>query len=207
MAAPLVGALLQIFFYGIVTIWIGLTLTDLMCYVYIQRGNLATDPLTGVNNRRRFDSYSTWRWKELRGSDTLWLVMLDVDKFKRINDTYGHAEGDTALVRAAEVLKHALTGMKEAFLARIGGDEFAILLNNTDETAVQALCECICALMETDNAISGRPYRLSFSIGYASISGEDKPDFRILFARADQKMYEQKRARPNEAGDSGVRCS
>ena len=200
MAAPLIGSLLQIFFYGLVTIWIGLTLTDLMCYVYIQRGNLATDPLTGVNNRRRFDSYSTWKWQELRAGQTLWLVMLDIDKFKTINDTYGHAEGDAALVRAADVLKHALTGVKNSFLARIGGDEFAILLDNADETAVQALCECIRALMETDSAVSGRPYRLSFSIGYAGIHGEEKPDFRILFAQADQKMYEVKRARTDDAG-------
>ena len=195
MAAPLIGSLLQIFFYGLVTIWIGLTLTDLMCYVFIQRGNLSTDPLTGVSNRRRFDSYSNWKWQELHGSDTLWLVMLDVNKFKTINDTYGHAEGDAALAGAAAVLRHALTGMKNGFLARIGGDEFAILLDGVDETAVRALCDCIRALMETDNAVSGRPYRLGFSIGYAGISGVDKPDFRILFARADQKMYEQKRAR------------
>ncbi len=193
MLFPLLSMLMQICIYGILTIWTGLTLSVLMCYVYIQQGNLSTDPLTGLNNRRRFDAYSMRVWRNLKGSSMLYIIMLDIDRFKLINDTYGHAEGDCALIRAADTLKRSIGG-KKGFLARIGGDEFAIILENEDEEAVRALVARIHSLMEQENEAAGRTYKLHFSIGFAGVSGEDKSDFNGLFAKADADMYEQKRA-------------
>ncbi len=195
MLAPLAGALVQIFVYGIVTIWICLTLSMLMCYVYIQNGNLATDPLTGLNNRGRFDAYSAWLWENLRGSATLRLFILDIDRFKSINDTFGHMEGDTALVSAAEVLKTAMSS-RSGFLARIGGDEFAILLSNADERDCAALTAEIRRLTEERNRADGKGYSLSFSMGSAGTRGDAREDFRLLFARADNEMYREK-SRPS----------
>lgn len=200
MLFPLLSMLVQICIYGIVTIWIGLTLSVLMCYVYIQQGNLSTDPLTGLNNRRRFDAYSMWAWKSLKGASTLYIVMLDIDRFKSINDTYGHAEGDCALIRAADTLKRSLGG-KKGFLARIGGDEFAIILENEDEAAVRAFIARIHSLMEQENKDAGKSYALRFSIGFAGISGKDKGDFDRLFSRADANMYEQKKAARNSVAE------
>ena len=195
MLVPLLGSLFQIFFYGVVTIWISLTLSILMCYVYIQRGSLATDPLTGLNNRGRFDYYAAWLWDNLKGSSA-YLMILDINRFKSINDTYGHAEGDSALIRAASVLR-AVMASKKGFLARIGGDEFAILLRAPAVGEPAALADEIRRLMAEENRSSGAPYELSFSIGgAASLPGEA---FRVLFARADDLMYREKSLRSRSA--------
>lgn len=198
MLMPLAGALLQILYYGLVTVWIGLTLCMLMCYVNIQNGNLSLDPLTGLNNRGRFDAYSAWQLKTLKPASTLFLIMLDIDRFKSINDTQGHAEGDRALVRAADILKAAMAGEK-GFLARIGGDEFAILFHDTDEPKVRQIVERIRTLAEQSNRSARARYTLSFSMGYAGVTGENKTTFRKLFSQADQNMYRQKRQRAQEA--------
>jgi len=193
MVLPLFGALAQILVYGVVTLWPGLALSMLMCYVYIQNGNLSTDPLTGLNNRGRFDTYTAWRWEALRGTSSLYLIVLDVDKFKTINDTCGHAEGDRALVRAAGVLKRAMDG-RGGFLARIGGDEFAVVLGDADAQEAEALMARIRTLMEEENRAARRGYELSFSMGCAGVSGAEKTNFSEVFARADRAMYAEKKA-------------
>jgi len=187
MTAPLFGALLQIFIYGLVTTWICLTLSMLMCYVYIQSGTLATDPLTGLNNRGRFDAYSAWLWENRRDYPEICLLILDIDRFKSINDTYGHAEGDQALMRAANVLKSAMAEQR-GFLARIGGDEFAVLLTAGGRPEADRFMERLRVNMAISNADGGKPYRVCFSVGCASLQ-PDELSFRSLFARADQQMY------------------
>jgi diguanylate cyclase (GGDEF)-like protein len=190
MLFPLVGSILQVLWYGLVTIWIGLTLSMLMCYVYIQNGTLATDALTGLNNRWRFDAYSAWLWENRREQGEICLMVLDIDRFKSINDACGHVEGDLALIRASNVLKAAMAERK-GFLARIGGDEFAILLTHSAEPDAAALARQIHQLLDRSNTESGSLYQLSVSIGYSFLQ-EDDSSFRTLFSRSDQEMYRQK---------------
>lgn len=193
MSIPLWGSLLQIFVYGLITIWPGLTLTILISYVYFQKGNLSLDSLTGTNNRRRFDDYCGWKWRNLGSEDSLFLVVLDINDFKSINDTYGHAEGDAALIRAAETLKKVMAHGK-GFLARIGGDEFAIVLNNVSEDVVALLVSSIKEQIQEENLRADKPYRISFAIGYAGTYGKQKVDFKKFFSDADHAMYAHKRS-------------
>jgi len=190
MFIPLVGSILQIFWYGLVTIWIGLTLSMLMCYVYIQNGTLATDALTGLNNRWRFDAYSAWLWENRHEHGSVCLMVLDIDRFKSINDACGHMEGDLALIRTSNALKSSMADRK-GFLARIGGDEFAILLSGSSEAEAVSLTRQIHQLLNRSNADSRSLYQLSVSIGYSFLQEEDT-SFRSLFSRADQEMYRQK---------------
>lgn len=191
MLIPCAGSLLEIIFYGLDTIWPALTVSMLMCYIFIQSGDLSEDFLTGLNNRRRFDHYTRWKSDRLKGSATMFLLMIDVDRFKMINDTYGHAEGDIALVSTAHLLKEA-TRNRHAFLARIGGDEFAIILNNVSEQDVLSTISNIERMFDEENRRGTHAYTMTLSMGYAGMSGSNMIPFDKLFSRADAMMYENK---------------
>ena len=191
MGLPFLGSLLEIFMYGVPTTWICLTVSLVMCYLYIQNGDFASDATTRLNNRRRFDDYAAWKTSTLHGDTTMYILMIDLNYFKAINDTYGHREGDEALARVAAALKKA-TSERPAFLARVGGDEFAIILNGVCEQDVVNTIADINRTMDEFNDKAARPYRISLAIGYAGMTGNTKIAFDRLFSQADQQMYEEK---------------
>jgi diguanylate cyclase (GGDEF)-like protein len=187
----LLGSLIQMLIYGAVTIWISAVLSMLMCYVYLQNNNLAMDALTHLNNRRRFDEFVKTESEHPNQLGEFFLLVLDIDHFKMINDTYGHAEGDQALVSAACVLKKAMED-EHGFLARIGGDEFAIILPAANEDIIENLIFKIRCLMDNTNKEAGKPSEINFSIGHASQYGNEL-NFEKLFSDADENMYESKK--------------
>jgi diguanylate cyclase (GGDEF)-like protein len=193
MLVTVFGSVLQILIYGLLTIWISIALSLLMCYVYIQNGSLSTDHLTGLNNRARFDAYSAWLWEHRKDYGGICLMVLDVDRFKSINDGYGHSEGDRALSLIAAALKAAMAD-RRGFLSRIGGDEFAILLTNAEEGDDELLAAHITLLLQAGNERGEKPYTVSASIGSAWLR-DDEESFRTFFSRADQAMYRQKSER------------
>ena len=117
--------------------------------------------------------------------------MIDLNSFKAINDHYGHKEGDEALARTAAVLKKA-TAERPAFLVRVGGDEFAVILSGVREQEVCDTIQDLYKTMEEANDVAARAYRISLAIRYAGMSGNDKISCDKLFSLADQKMYEEK---------------
>jgi diguanylate cyclase (GGDEF)-like protein len=145
------------------------------------------DPLTGLYDRRSFD-----RLLEMaiaRGNRYGWqftLVVIDVDDLKAINDTEGHPGGDAALRELGERFRHVLRIGDDG--ARIGGDEFALILPNTPPEAVDALLERVRSAEARQ-----RPCP-SFSFGWAQIPG-DATERDELVALADKRLYEAKRAR------------
>ena len=120
----------------------------------------------------------------------VWEVL--VNNFKNINDTYGHAEGDSALAMTAMALRKAAAS-RRAFLARIGGDEFAMIMENTDVQKTEAMVRKIRRCMDYENAGSGKAYTVSLAIGYAGMRGSDQMKFDRLFTLADARMYTDKR--------------
>lgn len=196
MFFPFLGSLLQVLVYGVSTIWPSITLTILMCSLFIQNGNATTDALTRLNNRGRFDAYADWKWNALGDSETFWLIIMDIDHFKKINDTYGHAEGDRALARCAEALR-AVMPKKSGFLARIGGDEFAVILCGVDEAFVTDFIRQAQSAVHSTCGQNSSGYCLDVSAGYAGTRGGERRDFAKLFSAADEMMYQAKKA---EAG-------
>lgn len=192
LVVTFLGLILQVLLYGVLTIWPGVTLAILMCYVFLQNSNLAMDPLTGLNNRRRYDEYASQACQNADPYAQFCLMMMDIDCFKNINDTYGHEEGDQALIRTARVLQKCMSD-ESGFLARIGGDEFSIILPDTNDDEILNLIYLIRHSLTAENAVSGKPYCITLSIGYACRSGKEL-DFTKLFAEADRRMYEYKQA-------------
>lgn len=160
-----------------------------------------TDSLTGISNRPHFHLLGTaWMSTAQRAGDRLGLLFVDLDNFKFVNDTYGHAAGDAVLkaftARAAETLgRHDAGAARRPLLARLSGDEFAILLPGGRERAAEvaaSIIEAFAGGLEAD----GTWYPVGASIGIASFP-EDAASFEDLISRADDAMYEAKAAGKN----------
>jgi diguanylate cyclase (GGDEF)-like protein len=154
----------------------------------------AQDPLTGLANRRQFQERLRQDMAQHRRHGTPGsLVMLDLDHFKQVNDTHGHATGDLVLMEAADRVKAALRPSDVA--ARIGGEEFAVLLPDSDignaVTVAERLRSALTELVVF--APDGRPVSVTASIGVAAWQHDDR-DERDLLERADQALYAAKHA-------------
>ncbi len=197
---PLVGSAIQVAFYGTSTIWVSLTIAVIVFYNYLQKGYISVDSLTGLANRRRFDSYTRGRMENLEKNASLYLMMLDINNFKGINDTFGHAQGDQVLVMTARMLLKASEGIG-AFTARVGGDEFVIVMCNTSISQVEQMVHKIEKYMQEENDTAGKKYTVSLAIGYAGMKGSDEISLETLYDVADKNMYANKRRREERLKD------
>lgn len=189
---PLVGGILQALFYGLSLIWVNVVISLLMIFVNIQNQQINTDSLTGLNNRLQFDKYLFFKTKSDNDRDVIALIMIDVDKFKQINDSYGHLCGDKALISVANVLKKSCKN-KNAFLSRYGGDEFTIIYETRKLTNIQKLITQIEQNVNIFNSVSKEKFSISLSIGYAVWEKNSSVD--TLIAQADYNMYRIKYAK------------
>ena len=150
----------------------------------------SVDPLTGVANRRAFDR-ALRDCFESRGRRFV-VAVLDVDDFKKINDTYGHAKGDAVLRMVADTLKAAVRG--DDLVARIGGDEFALIASGLTLPQAERRLRSVTTTLESGNVGLGDAH-VTISCGIAECSAGDTP--QSLFTRADEAVYEAKHAGKN----------
>lgn len=151
-----------------------------------------TDDLTGLYNRRGFLTLANQQLKlARRRRQSLMVVYADLDDLKLINDSYGHHEGSQALVETADVLRQ--TFRDSDILARIGGDEFTVLVVD----AADDCCDCIGARLlenlERHNIGKNGRYQISLSVGFARFDSSSTLSIEELIANADAAMYAQKR--------------
>jgi diguanylate cyclase (GGDEF)-like protein len=154
-----------------------------------------TDSLTGLHNRRYFNFVYERELKRAKRNKTyITFMMLDIDYFKQYNDTYGHVEGDYALKSVAKVLKDTLKRPSD-YVFRLGGEEFGVLLSETDESNSAKLAREIC------DAVRGRELRhenskagefVTISIGVVCCVADEALDDDILISRADAMLYKAK---------------
>ena len=170
------------------------TLTRQLQEANIKLRRLAsTDPLTGVANRRRFtEAMEETVAAAKEAGSMISLVMLDIDHFKKVNDTWGHAVGDDVL---KDVTKRLESNIRpQDLVGRLGGEEFAILLPDTNETVGKIVAERLRAAMERHpSRTSGGPVPFTASFGGVSVaydSDDAKPD--RLLAIADEGLYKSK---------------
>ena len=150
----------------------------------------STDPLTGLPNRRYFDEFSSLLSSRRRSGDALAVLMIDIDKFKGLNDTYGHPVGDEVLKSVASAITSAVRDQDVP--ARIGGEEFAVLLRNPGPAVAEDIGERVRrAVRDLDLGEFGVP-GVSVSVGVANASGPDEP-IHALVDRADRALLRAKR--------------
>ncbi|MBR3081763.1 MAG: GGDEF domain-containing protein [Clostridiales bacterium] len=172
--------------------------TIMMLYVYIVSLNdqVSIDELTHLNNRTQLKKYIVSESSRANADKTVYyILMIDLNKFKQINDQYGHVEGDRALIRTADALKLACADNPlKTFIARYGGDEFIIISKTDNESLIRELCGRIKDTLFKLNDEAHAEYELSASIGYASYSG-DVRKFQEALSLADEALYKEKALR------------
>lgn len=192
----LVGGTFQIV-YSVPGLCVGIMISMLLLYIICQEQLISTDPLTGLNNRNRFETYMLSHMLSLFSNvghtDDVYLLMMDADGFKQINDRYGHVEGDHALQVVATALKDVCSA-SGGFIARYGGDEFVVLQKAAAEQDIIRLC----AAINDELARAEVPYLLRMSIGYARV-GDGVDTWQDLLRAADAELYRVK-AEKKKAG-------
>jgi diguanylate cyclase (GGDEF)-like protein len=151
-----------------------------------------TDPLTGLPNRRAIED---WSARQLSGAARhgfpMWVVLMDLDHFKNVNDTHGHEAGDTVLKKFSEVLR-ANTRLSD-ISGRIGGEEFLLVLTHADEKNVTVVVDRIrTQLAEERFEWNGTAIKVTASFGAAGFSGRKAPEFNQLVKQADAALYRAK---------------
>lgn len=173
---------------GIFLVGYGFTMAVLMVYLNSTQEQVSQDGLTKLNNRTHMSRFLQRLMVEK--NDRLYLLVIDANSFKAINDTYGHVEGDLALKRIAKAL--TTVGHKEScYISRYGGDEFVIVKEADHVDEVENLCNLIYLQLQKENEEAQTPYKLSVSIGYAKYNDSIKtiPDF---IQAADEQLLIRK---------------
>lgn len=156
-----------------------------------------TDPLTGAGNRRLLNTYTKHYIARLqRMGEPLVILLLDIDRFKSINDNYGHDAGDAVLQHFCNIVSTELRCMDRLF--RYGGEEFVALLQPAGSHAAQVAAERIREAVEASQAKYGdTPIPLTVSIGIANVMA-DEPDLSMALVRADKALYRAKQTGRNK---------
>lgn len=195
----LLGGLIRAFFVSLPSVALGTTISVILFFVMQIREQVSMDTLTGINNRKQGERFFIRQIQALNQKDEepeggLYLFMADLDKFKSINDSYGHAEGDNALVITAEALRDACAKYAEkCMLCRFGGDEFVLGGMFWSDEQAENFCSLLKVAVARKCAEKSLPYVISLSIGYERYR-KDYKTLKGLLAAADKKMYEQKRS-------------
>ena len=158
------------------------------------------DDLTGLPNRRAFMQIAEHELQvAIRRSSVTALLFVDADGLKVVNDRFGHAQGDEMLKEIGDVLRTQLRSAD--LIARIGGDEFVVLLSRDSVLDGSDVLQRLSATLDERSSEAGRRYRLDFSVGVAFFDPADPVTVDELIEKADAEMYQQKRAKRLTRGE------
>lgn len=156
----------------------------------------SNDQLTGIFNKQTFNDRTSDRLDSSLSIERHALILLDLDNFKGINDTLGHAYGDKVLAKTGSILRAEFS--TEDFLGRVGGDEFCVLVNSSPsgdtkyEDFIREKCETLCNAYRAYYSGDKGDYKISASIG-VSFFPEDGSTFDELYAASDKALYSAKK--------------
>lgn len=187
---PFLGAIIQTVIYGISIVLNGVVLSLLIVYLYIQNQNMYIDYLTGVYNRKMLEVHLGKKIDASTDTKTFSAIMIDLNNFKYINDTFGHLMGDNALIIAANLLKCCIKN--NDMIARYGGDEFVIVLDTSDPDVLQSMVDKIYNCIEKYNETSDCPFKIGLSMGYAVYDSNQHMNAEQFQKDIDRLMYQNK---------------
>jgi diguanylate cyclase (GGDEF)-like protein len=189
---PFLCVILQFLFYGASLVLNGVALSLLIVFFDIQDHSMNTDYLTGVYNRKKLENYMKEKINTSTENRTFSAILIDLNNFKSINDTFGHDIGDSALEATVGLLRSCLRSID--FIARFGGDEFYIILDVSNRNDLETTVSRINKFVEKYNVYSNKPFKLGFSMGYAVYDYHSHMKLDEFQKQIDILMYENKRA-------------
>lgn len=188
-SCPAIAGIVQIRNYGISIMWSVCACSFIMVFIYIQQRMMQLDPLTGAWTKGSFDNYLEEIAAGGEKGRRFGAIFIDLDNFKHINDTYGHIEGDAALRHAAAIIKKSIR--KSDIVARFGGDEFVIIVHNTNKKEMGKILARLSEGFARFNATRTVPYPLKYSAGYG-LYNPSKSDIWQFMNYVDHMMYQNK---------------
>ena len=182
---PLIGSTVQLFFRDLLFTWSSLAISLMVVYIFMETTSGSLDYLTKLYTRKILETYIK---SLIEDRKDFYVVMIDLDRFKEVNDLFGHSIGDKVLIEFAKLIKD-FNNDYQMFASRLGGDEFLLVLQHELEDIPKKLVD------EVNQKISLHPYIskfkfLSFSAGY--VKYDHKMNLDDLLLAVDQKMYEKK---------------
>lgn len=190
---PLIASILQIWLSGMPILAPAIATAYYIVFSNVQRDMIYNDSLSGMNNRRRAMLYMEERMNAIAQNNPLTVFMIDGNKFKLINDTYGHIEGDSAIVCMAEAIQ-GICHKYGLFGARYGGDEFIIIKSGECSFDKDAVGEEINALLSEICEKKQKKYALSVCVGnYTTTDSEET--IAAVIKKADEELYRKKMQR------------
>ncbi len=187
---PVLGSIIQVMHFGYALIWPGVTISLVIIFINIQKNQLYTDHLTGLYNRRLMDIHLSDCLRKDAKSGSIGVIMLDIDRFKLINDAFGHVIGDQALVETANILKKSIG--RSGFTARYGGDEFVVIVPARNISELEGIAGEIERNIEIFNIRDFAPYSIHLSMGYEIFECGGKISQSEVLTIIDRQMYEKK---------------
>lgn len=187
ISLPFLGSVLQLFIYGVPIMWPTMSITLVLAYVYMETISTSRDYLTKLFSRQRVDNYIHY---QIESRTPFALILLDLNRFKAINDTYGHQTGD----RALQLFSAALSTVADGSIAvgRYGGDEFIVVCRplSTGELIdfKSRLDDELDSLMQKQHF----PADIHYSLGYSEWDADSDLSFEQLFNTADRRLYADK---------------
>lgn len=172
--------------YGVSVVYPAAMISFVGLFNSLRNESIFMDSLTGLYNRAYLDDVNNDLTKK---HQSITAIMMDINGFKSINDEYGHAEGDQALIKVASILKSTVGVL--GTVIRYAGDEFVVLLNTEQEEIIEGCIKSITRAFVEENKTSKKDYELSMSIGYCVLTGENSTLDDIL-SEADRIMYTEK---------------
>jgi diguanylate cyclase (GGDEF)-like protein len=187
---PVVVAFLQTALFGVFILWPTMAATLVLTYIFLETVSTSRDYLTGLLTRSRIDGYLEYL---ISHDKPFLLVMIDLDKFKEINDTYGHLEGDQALKQFASVLSRTFVG--ERLIGRYAGDEFILILEKHNSDDVRTCMQRIHNEMKSYYNEGHLKFEVDFSYGYYDREPQTSLTYAEVVGFADARMYLQKKSK------------
>lgn len=189
MVAPLIGGVIQIIFQDVPVLSVGIVISFLLAYINIIESLIFLNPLTGISNRKKLLQQLLYRLQNIKPDEKLYFLFIGVDKFKRINDSYGHVEGDRVLTDIALLLTRHTTGT-DSCVGRYGGDEFAVIFT-LKKTMSDDICARFIECLHDNDITAGGEHKVTLSIGCTECTQSDS--IKDIIARADKEMHEIKK--------------
>ena len=192
--APIILGAMQAIYWRIPFLCYGTVAAVYYVYLTTQDNLISIDPLTQTNNRNQLYKYLVQKMRSEEQGLSLFLIMVDIDRLRDINEAYGHAEGDRALNRVATAIKDACQGSRSRmFVSRYGADEFVVVAEMAYRAEAAWLADQIKNEVKRATNVDAAPYDIHVSVGIAQYDYQAPVTIQSFIARADSDLYQNKK--------------